>query len=163
MQDFPHHYDVTATAAPEGDVHLGADGLPALATATPREFGGPGDRWSPEALLVGAVADCFILTFRGVARASNLQWSSLDCDATGTLDRVNGVTRFTDVHLHASLKVPPGVDEALAKRLLQKAEDRCLVSRSLNATIHLESYVTVLHPCCAQVQFPQHDGEPRRI
>jgi peroxiredoxin-like protein len=159
MQDFPHHYDVTATAAPNGDVQLGADGLPALATASPPEFDGPGDRWSPEALLVGAVADCFILTFRALARASQLPWSSLDCDATGTLDRQDGVTRFTHVHLHASLTVPPGVDEDLANRLLQKAEDRCLVSRSLNAAIQLESRITTLRPCCAQVQFPQHDGK----
>lgn len=163
MLTFPHFYEVTATATPDGDVHLGADGIPPLATALPREFDGPGDRWSPEALVVGAVADCFILTFRGVAKASKLPWSSLDCDATGTLERVEGVTRFTRIHLHASLSVPPGVDEELARRLLQKAEDRCLVSRSLNAVTHLESRVTVLQPCCVQVQFPQHDGEPRRI
>jgi len=158
MQAFPHHYDVTAIGAPDGDVQLGSDDIPALATATPPEFDGPGGRWSPEALLVGAVADCFILTFRGIARASKLTWTSLECDATGTLDRQDGATRFTHVHLHASLTVPPGVDGDLATRLLQKAEDRCLVSRSLNATVHLESTVTELRPCCAQVQSTQHDG-----
>jgi organic hydroperoxide reductase OsmC/OhrA len=158
MQDFPHHYEVTATAVPNGDVQIGADGIPALTTASPPEFDGPGGRWSPEALLVGAVADCFSLTFRGIARASQLPWTSLECDATGTLDRQDGVTRFTHVHLHASLTVPPGVDEGLAARLLQKAEDRCLVSRSLNAAIHLESRVTVLRSCCAQVQSSQHDA-----
>jgi len=162
MQTFPHHYDVTATAVPEGDVHLGTGDVPPLATTTPREFDGPGNRWSPEALLVGAVADCFILTFRGMARAAKLPWASLECDATGTLDREDGVTRFTHVHLHASLRVPPGTDEAAARQLLQRAEDRCLVSRSLNATVHLESIVTVLRPCCAQVQFPQHEGEDAR-
>lgn len=159
MQDFPHHYAVTVAAVPEGDVQLGADDLPALTTATPREFDGPGDRWSPEALLVGAVADCFALTFRGIAARSNLPWTSLACDATGTLDRQEGVTRFTHIHLHASLRVPPGVDADLATRLLQKAEDRCLVSRSLTATVHLESRVTVLRPCCAHVESAQHDGK----
>jgi organic hydroperoxide reductase OsmC/OhrA len=159
MQPFPHHYEVSATAVPEGDVHLGIEDVPPLATATPREFDGPGGRWSPEALLVAAVADCFILTFRGLARNAKLAWSSLDCDATGTLERVDGVTRFTRVHLHASLSVPPGVDQAGATAILQKAEDRCLVSRSLNAAVHLEPRVTVLPPCCAKVQFPQHAGE----
>ncbi len=162
MQPFPHHYEVTATAVPDGDVHLGTGDVPPLATASPREFDGPGNRWSAEALLVGAVADCFILTFRAVARAARLPWSSLECDATGTLDRQDGVTRFTHVHLHASLSVPPGADVAAAKQLLQKAEDRCLVSRSLSAPVHLEARVTVLLPCCAQVQFPQHEGEGRR-
>src|SRR5215510_7751370 len=109
-----------------GDVQVGSGDLPALATASPREFDGPGDRWSPETLLTGAVADCFILTFRAIARASKLVWHDLECDATGTLDRVDGVTRFTAVDLHARLAVPPGVDEALAARLLHKAEERCL-------------------------------------
>jgi peroxiredoxin-like protein len=164
MQPFPHHYGVTAMAVPDGDVHLSVEDVPPLATASPREFDGPGNRWSPEALLVGAVADCFILTFRGIARAAKLPWSSLECDATGTLERMDGVTRFTRVHLHASLGVPEGTDAAEATRLLHKAEDRCLVSRSLNAAVHLEARVTVLAPCCAKVQFPQHEGaDVRRI
>ena len=144
MQNFPHHYDVVASAVPDGDVHLASDGVPLLTTASPRAFDGPGDRWSPETLLIGAVADCFILTFRAVARASKLPWHALDCEAKGTLDRVDGVTRFTEVHVRASLSVPAGVDEALAARLLTKAEERCLVSRSLNASIHLDARVTVL-------------------
>jgi len=144
MQNFPHHYDVTASALADGDVRLSSEALPPLKTASPREFGGPGDRWSPETLLTGAVADCFILTFRAIARASKLAWHSLECGATGTLDRVDGVTRFTHVQLHATLTVPPGVDEALAERLLHKAEERCLISRSLNAVVHLDAQVTAL-------------------
>lgn len=162
MQPFPHHYDVTATAVAEGDVHLGIEDVTPLATATPREFDGQGGRWSPETLLVGAVADCFVLTFRGLARVAGLAWTSLECDASGTLERKDGVTRFTRVHLHASLSVPPGTDQAAATQLLHKADDRCLVSRSLNAVVELETVVTVLRPCCAQVQFPQHGGETVR-
>ena len=64
MQDLPHHYFASAEGTAEGDILLGAPGAPALRSASPAEFGGPGDRWSPETLLVGAVADCFILTFR---------------------------------------------------------------------------------------------------
>jgi peroxiredoxin-like protein len=162
MQPFPHHYDVTAVATLDGDVHLGIEGVPPLATASPPEFDGPGQRWSPEALLVGAVADCFILTFRGIARAAKLAWASLECDATGRLERQDGVVRFTQIELRASLSIPPDADEAAARQLLQKAEDRCLVSRSLNATVRLESMVTVHHPCCGQVQFPQHEAKDGR-
>ena len=56
MQDFPHRYAVTTLAHPEGDVALESEGLPRLATAPPAAFGGPGDRWSPETLLMGALA-----------------------------------------------------------------------------------------------------------
>src|SRR6266542_2954665 len=95
MQIFPHHYTVTAAGGEHGDIELIAERLPTLRSASPAEFDSPGDRWSPETFLVGAVGDCFILTFRAVARVSQLPWTSLRCRVTGTLDRVDRVTQFT--------------------------------------------------------------------
>jgi organic hydroperoxide reductase OsmC/OhrA len=88
MQPFPHHYSITATARAEGDVSLEGERLPTIPSAPPTEFGGPGDRWSPETLLVAAVADCFVLTFRGIAGLSRFSWSALECHVTGTVERV---------------------------------------------------------------------------
>jgi organic hydroperoxide reductase OsmC/OhrA len=117
---------------------LTSDSLPAIETTPPEEFGGPGGRWSPETLLVGAVADCFALTFEAIARASGLAWTRLDATATGTLDRAEGGPRFTAVRVDATLGVPPGTDEARAMRLLEKAERSCLITRSLScpSTLH---------------------------
>jgi peroxiredoxin-like protein len=143
MQEFPHFYTVRAAGAVEGDVELTAERLPGLRSASPAEFGGPGDRWSPETFLVGAVADCFILTFRAVARASQLSWTSLRCDATGTLDRSDRLTQFTDVDLRARLTLPAGSDMDRARRALEKAERGCLISNSLKAKVHLESEIDV--------------------
>jgi organic hydroperoxide reductase OsmC/OhrA len=144
MQEFPHHYAVTAAADTESDVTLESGGLPALPSAPPTEFGGPGNRWSPETLLVAAVVDCFVLTFRAIARASKLPWASLTCEATGTLDRVERVTQFTELHIRARLRVPAGANEEQAQRLLQRAEQTCLVTNSLKATSHLEASVEVI-------------------
>ncbi|HVH05896.1 MAG TPA: hypothetical protein VNE71_07860, partial [Myxococcota bacterium] len=55
MKPYPHFYTVVATGAPAGSVTLETPGAPALASAPPAEFDGPGDEWSPESLLVGAV------------------------------------------------------------------------------------------------------------
>lgn len=143
MQEFPHHYDVSAAGAVDGDIDVSARHLPTLHSASPVEFDGPGNRWSPESLLVAAVADCFILTFRAVARASKLPWSSLQCDVTGTLDRVDHVTQFTRFEIQASLDVPPGTDTERARRLLEKAERSCPISNSLTGTIRLTSDISV--------------------
>lgn len=143
MQDFPHRYRVHAEGSAEGEVALETPGAEALATAPPTEFGGPGDRWSPETLLVGAVADCFVLTFRAVARASKLDWRRLACDATGVLNRDEGTTRFTALEVHARLTVPADTDVAKARRALEKAERGCLITNSLRAESHLEAEVTV--------------------
>ena len=144
MQEFPHRYIVSAEAVSEGDVALSAPRLPVLRSASPAEFDGPGDRWSPETLLVAAVADCFVLTFRVIARLSKIDWVSLVCEANATLDRVDRVVRFTDVVLRARLAVPPGADPARAERALAKAEQNCLVSNSLIAEVHLETQVDVV-------------------
>jgi organic hydroperoxide reductase OsmC/OhrA len=143
---FPHRYRVGATAAPAGDVVLNSPELPPLPTSTPAEFDGPGDRWSPETLFVAAVADCYLLTFRGIAAKSKLPWLTVACDVTGTLDRIDGITRFTDVAIQARLEISDPSHEALARRILQKAEATCLITRSLTASAHLDATVTVAAP-----------------
>ncbi len=144
MQELPHHYLTSATAQSTGNVDLSSPGLETLDTAPPAEFGGPGDVWSPETLLVGSVANCLILTFRAIARASELEWISLRCDVDGVLDRVERVTQFTAFHVKARLEVPAGVDETKAARLLEKAERGCLITNSLKADSHLEIEVAVV-------------------
>jgi organic hydroperoxide reductase OsmC/OhrA len=131
MQAYPHRYEVNAEADAEGSVLVHSEGLPTLTTAPPPQFGGAGGLWSPETLLVAAAIDCFILTFRAIAAASKLSWRRLGCDAEGVLDRSDGVVRFTELHLHAHLVVPAGVDTDRARRLLEKAETTCLVTNSL--------------------------------
>lgn len=141
MTEFPHHYTVKASAQQQGSVAVEAANLPPINSAPPVEFGGPGNQWSPETLLMAAIADCLILSFRAIARASRLEWHELICDAEGTLDRVDGITRFTHVVLQATLRVPAGVDTARAQRLLDKAKQTCLVTNSLTAECRLEASV----------------------
>ncbi len=138
MQDLPHHYHVAATAAPTGSIDLTSPKLPAIDSAPPAEYGGPGDLWSPETLLVAAVADCFVLTFRAIARASKLEWASLNCTAEGTLDRVDGTTKFTNFVLKVGLTVPATVTEEKARRILEKSEAGCLITNSLSGPVHLD-------------------------
>ena len=141
MHPYPHQYTVHASAEPTGDVPLNATGLPTIASAPPVEFDGPGDRWSPETLLCAAVADCFVLSFRAVARASKLEWTSLEAKVEAKLDRVEGRTYFTEFVVHATLRVPAGTDPQRATKLMEKAEHVCLVSNSLVAQRRLEPTV----------------------
>jgi organic hydroperoxide reductase OsmC/OhrA len=143
MQNLPHHYIVTSSSVKEGQVDLLCQGLEKIVSGPPAEFGGPGDRWSPETLLVAAIADCFLLTFKAIARASDFNWLSLNCDVTGVLDRIDKVTKFSEFTLRVDLAIPNGTDELKAKRLLEKSEQACLISNSLNAKIYLEAGVRI--------------------
>jgi organic hydroperoxide reductase OsmC/OhrA len=145
MQPYPHTYEAAAHGAPTGSVAVTSPRLETLSTAPPAEFGGPGNRWSPETLLVAAIANCFVLTFRALARTvADFRWQGLECRVEGVLDRVEGVTRFSRFVTRATLTVAGGADEARARRLLERAEDGCLIANSLCGTRHLE--VTIVAP-----------------
>jgi peroxiredoxin-like protein len=143
MQNLPHRYQVSANAETEGNVVLKADDLPQLISAPPAQFGGPGNQWSPEHLLVASVADCFILTFRAVAQASKLVWSNLEASAEGVLERADRVTRFTTITVSATLTVPADTNIDKARQLLEKAEAACLITNSLSGETHLETEIIV--------------------
>jgi peroxiredoxin-like protein len=138
MQKFPHYYITQAIGQPTGTITTNSSHLEKLQIAAPKEFDGPGDKWSPEELLIASVADCLILTFRAIASASKLEWIDLTCEAKGTLDRVEKTTRFTEIHVKASLKIPSQSDKEKASHLLEKAEQNCLITNSLTAQTYLE-------------------------
>lgn len=146
MHPFPHRYVVSSTATPEDDIVLTSDGIPPLTTVTPPEFDGPGGLWSPETLLVAAVADCFVLTFRGIARASRMSWVSVSVTCEGTLERPDRVTQFTRFDLRATVVLPPEASEDQARRILTRAEDTCLITRSLKGETHLHIAVEQEQP-----------------
>lgn len=139
MQKLPHNYHVAVSGGPQGLVTVSAQDLPDLQTAPPPEFGGPGGHWSPEALLLAAVADCYVLSFRAVARASLSEWR-LGCEVEGLLDKDgDGILRFLRITLRPRLTVPAGTDAERAEALLQKAKRICLISNSLNSEFLLET------------------------
>ncbi len=89
------------------------------------------------------MADCFILTFKAIARASKFSWISLSCAVEGTLDTVDRLTQFTMFEVNASLAMPPDMNEEKAMKLLMKAEQACLITNSLTADTHLTATVQV--------------------
>lgn len=143
MHPYPHIYTAAAHGRPEGAVGLTSGGLPEIATASPPEFGGPDGVWSPETLLCASIADCFVLSFRAIARASKVEWSELACRVEGVLERVDGVTRFTRYTTFASLKVPSESTAEKVRRLLEKAEHACLISNSVRGERILVTEVVV--------------------
>lgn len=138
MKSYPHTYAVEATGSSAGTVAVSSPQLPVLQTAPPPEFDGPGGAWSPETLLCASLADCFILTFRAVARAARLEWTRLDCRVEGVLESVAGVSRFTRFTTFAGLTLPRGSDLHKAEEALERAERGCLIANSLTAARTLE-------------------------
>jgi organic hydroperoxide reductase OsmC/OhrA len=137
MHPFPHHYTVRSRIQPDTGSQLLGDGLTTIDSEPPVELGGSGTHWSPETLMTAAIADCLILNFQAIARASKFQWLSLEAETRGTLEQSGGIMRFTQFTTHARLSLSPGSDFERGKRLLEKADSSCPISNSLLTSRHL--------------------------
>jgi organic hydroperoxide reductase OsmC/OhrA len=143
MDPLPHRYEVHVTGGPTGHGSASASGLPLLAIAAPLQFGGPGDAWSPEHLLLASVEACFLFTFRAVAEHAKVDFHVLDIEAFGTVDRGGGVTRFVEIVLQPRIRVPAGTARETVLRVVAKTEKACLVTASLSTPVRIEPTVAI--------------------
>ena len=60
----------------------------------------------------------------------------------GTLDRVDGKTRFTHIVVKAALVAPEGTEQDKALKAMERAEHVCLISNSLVAERRIEATVS---------------------
>jgi peroxiredoxin-like protein len=114
--------------------------------AAPPEFGGEPGLWTPEHLLLGAVASCYVATFRAIAEKSRLQVNGLEVFVEGTITEEDGGLRFTGIKLRPLVLVEREEDVLRAQRLAEKAQHVCLISRSLSAGTELSCKVELAQP-----------------
>lgn len=114
--------------------------------SSPPEFGGETGLWTPEHMLLGAVAACFVATFRGVARASKLEFQGIDVSVEGIIEKQEGGLRFTKVHVRPDVTIFQDADRERATLVLEKTERLCLIARSLSASILLHPRVETEAP-----------------
>ena len=141
MKPLPHEYEVYLTGGPQGYATNSAAGLADLTTAPPPEYDGPGDAWSPEHLLLAAVNSCFLFTFRAVARASHVNFVDVDARTWGSVSKVDGVVRFTEIVVRPTVTAAPGCTIEALKRAIDKTTSHCLVSSSLAIPVRVEAAI----------------------
>ena len=144
-----HDYRVDLIAGPDRTAELTSpDGaLSALNVASPPEFGGPDDLWSPEHLYVASISTCLMTTFFAIADIARLEVVSYSDEALGHLQRGEDRLYSMDrVVLRPRVVVESEGDVAKANRLLDKAEKVCLISRSVVSAVEMRPAVSVAQP-----------------
>jgi organic hydroperoxide reductase OsmC/OhrA len=132
-----HRYGVRARSDGSPCLALEAPGKPPLRVASPPEFkGGIPGVWSPEELLIGALAACFERTVVAIAAYEGMPLHAVQVDATGHVLRKNGKYYFSLFELDVELETDTGREHE-AERVAQLAHERCIVESALDVPVHL--------------------------
>jgi organic hydroperoxide reductase OsmC/OhrA len=115
----------------------------AIHFTAPAEFGGVEGRWTPEDLLLSALASCFTTTFHTIAGYAKLEYVDLEVESEATIQKADTGYKFGAITLHARLTIPRGEEREQAIALLEKTEALCLVSRVLAVAPAFELRVEV--------------------
>lgn len=132
---FPHRYTVTLA-----DRQITAPPRAPIAAGSPPQFGGNDTVWSPEELLVASVLECLWTTFEAYARHDALEVRRWSGTGTGVLEKGTPIPTFSAITLHVELEVA-AADIERARRLLETAEQRCIISNALKVPVRLEAVV----------------------
>lgn len=115
----------------------------AIHFTAPPEFGGLEGRWTPEDLLMAALASCFTTTFYAIAANSKFEYTDLAVEARGTVRKNETGYGFHEVTLCPTLTIPKEEQRERGNTLLLKAKDLCLVSRALSTEQNFEARIEI--------------------
>jgi peroxiredoxin-like protein len=137
-----HTYRVVAWWASGKTGLVKSDSAPnAIHFTTPPQFGGVEGRWSPEDLLLSAVASCFTSTFHALAEHSSFIFTDLEVEVRGCVNKFESGYMFSEIVIRPTVKIPTNEDRPRAERLMEKAKRLCLVSRALAVSQKFEPLV----------------------
>src|SRR5260370_793825 len=78
----------------------------AIHFTAPPPFGGLEGRWTPEELLMTALASCFTTTFHAIASSSKFEYTDLAVEAEGTVSKTDTGYGFSEIVVRPTLTTP---------------------------------------------------------
>jgi organic hydroperoxide reductase OsmC/OhrA len=106
------------------------------------ELGGLQGRWTPEQLLLCALAGCFTTTFNEVARAAKFEYTDLEVEIEGSVRRNRTAgCNFNEILIRPRLTVQSEEMRETGLSLLRKTKSVCMISRAITVLQTLEPTV----------------------
>ena len=137
-----HHFHLTANwPGLRNDVGTIEAGNLLTEVSIPPEMDGPGVGTNPDEMLLGAAATCYIITLAAMMERSKLDKETLTMESVGIVDVTKGVITYRKIihKPHIVLKSDATEkDEALARKLAEKAETTCMISRAIKGNVEIE-------------------------
>ena len=113
----------------------------------PPEMDGPGIGTNPDEMLLGAAATCYIITLAAMMERSKLEKVALTMESVGVVDVTNGVITYKKIIHKPQIVLKQDAtekDESLARKLAEKAETSCMISRAIKGNVEIELDATVI-------------------
>lgn len=112
----------------------------------PPEMDGPGIGTNPDEMLLGAAATCYIITLAAMMERSRLEKEALTMTSEGIVDVTNGVITYKKI-IHRPVIVLKSTasakDEELARKLAERAESSCMISRAIQGNVEMGLEVNI--------------------
>lgn len=122
---------------------LSEEGKPDLRLASPPEFKGEPNVWTPEDLFVAALNMCTLTTFAAFAQKLGLPIDEYTSEAEGTLEFSEGRYRFTKVVVRPTIVVADGAALNRVALALEDAHRACLIANSITAKVIIEPDIQI--------------------
>jgi peroxiredoxin-like protein len=106
-----------------------------ITVATPPDFGGEGEQWSPEHLFLGSISSCFMTTYLAFTKKFQFSIAGLSCNIIGEVGLISGKYQFTHINIFPKIYVEEESVKVKAKKALEKTEQYCLIAHSVAAQL----------------------------
>lgn len=112
----------------------------------PKEMDGPNIGTNPDEMLLGAAATCYMITLGALLERAGIETNTQTLESDGYVDVTNGVFTYKKIVHKPLIELMPHAttaDEKKARRLAEKAEETCMISKALKGNVQLELQATI--------------------
>jgi len=114
------------------------EGKPTVEVATPPEFGGPENIWTPEDLLTSAVATCVMTSALFFFDRAGIRLNAYKSDATATMEKTPNGLAITGIRIDITVGIEDAAQEEAARKAVEQAEKSCPLSNSMTCPVTVE-------------------------
>ncbi|MGI6439275.1 MAG: OsmC family protein [Sphaerochaetaceae bacterium] len=142
--NLPFQFDTSLTWSSERKGVLKSPGLKDLEVASPVEFSGHPNIWSPEHLYIAAAEVCLMTTFLAISDRARLSFVSYSSTASGIVEKTEEGLRVTTITIKPTVTVSSEQEREKAMKLLESSKRHCLISHSMKTEVTMEATVEVV-------------------
>jgi organic hydroperoxide reductase OsmC/OhrA len=116
-------------------------GKPTVEVATPPEFGGPENIWTPEDLLTSSVATCIMTSALFFLDRSKIALRAYRSNAAATMEKGPAGLTITGVKVSVTVELEDPSQADSARKAVEQAEKTCPISNSLKCPVEMDLQV----------------------